>query len=150
MMDNQDFSTTFLVDQTPMEVFDAINDIGGWWTGNFEGSSQKLNDEYSVRFGDVHYSKQKLIEVIPGEKVVWLITDSKLTFVEDQTEWTGTKVSFEISKQGDKTQLHFTHQGLVPQFECFNGCSKGWEQYAQYSLHSFITTGKGMPATKEV
>lgn len=149
-MDNQDFSTTFLVDQPPMEVFDAINHIGGWWTENFEGNSQKLNDEYSVRFGDVHYSNQKLIEVIPGEKVVWLITDSKLTFVEHQTEWTGTKVSFEISKQGDKTQLHFTHQGLVPQFECFNGCSKGWEQYAQHSLHSFITTGKGMPAAKEV
>lgn len=148
-MDKQDFSTTFLVDQTPMEVFDAINDIGGWWTENFEGDSQKLNDEYSVRFGDVHYSKQKLIEVIPGEKVVWLITDSKLTFVERQSEWTGTKVSFEISKQGDKTQLHFTHHGLVPQFECFNGCSKGWEQYAQHSLHSFITTGKGMPARKE-
>ncbi|GAA3975116.1 SRPBCC family protein [Mucilaginibacter dorajii] len=147
-MDKQDFSTTFLVDQTPMEVFDAINDIGGWWTENFEGGSQKLNDEYSVRFGDVHYSKQKLIEVIPGEKVVWLITDSKLTFVEHQTEWTGTKVSFEISKQGDKTQVHFTHHGLVPRFECFNGCSKGWEQYAQHSLHSFITTGKGMPAKK--
>jgi hypothetical protein len=149
-MNNQDFSTTFLVDQTPMEVFDAINNISGWWTENFDGNSQKLDDEYSVRFGDVHYSKQKLIEVIPGEKVVWLITDSKLTFVEHQTEWTGTKVSFEISKQGDKTRMHFTHHGLVPQVECFNGCSKGWEQYAQHSLHSFITTGKGMPAGKEV
>lgn len=69
-MDNQDFSTTFLVDKTPMEVFDAINNIGGWWTENFEGQSQKLNDEYSVHFGDVHYSKQKLTEVIPGKKVV--------------------------------------------------------------------------------
>lgn len=87
----------------------------------------------------------ELIEVIPGKKVVWLVTDSKLTFVKDTNEWTGTKVIFDISKQGDKTKLTFTHEGLVPEVECYDACSPAWTQYVQNSLLCLITTGTGNP-----
>jgi plastocyanin len=147
-MNNKDFTTTILVGQTPTEVFDAINNVKGWWTETLEGGTEKLNDEFEVRFGDVHYSKQKLTEVIPGEKVVWVITDSKLTFVKDQTEWTGTKIVFDIVKKDAKTQVTFTQHGLVPSFECYGGCSNAWTDYIQNSLHSLITTGKGKPSPK--
>jgi hypothetical protein len=148
-MNNQSFTTCFLVDQTPEEVFDAVNNVRRWWTENLKGSSQKLNDEFEVRFGDVHYSRQKLIEVVPGKKVVWLITDSKLNFVEDKSEWTNTKISFDIYKQDNKTQLRFTHLGLIPKIECYNDCSNAWGYYVN-SLHCLITTGKGQPEPKEV
>ena len=148
-MQNKSFNTTFLVDQTPNEVFKAVNNVRGWWSEELEGNSENLDDEFTYRHGDIHYSKHKLIEVIPDEKVVWLTLDSKLTFVEKQNEWNNTKVIFEISKQNDKTRLHIIHEGLVPDFQCFENCTKGWTYYLENSLLPLITTGKGNPDQKK-
>ena len=148
-MKKQDYHINITVDATAHEAFESINNVTQWWTRNLEGSSQKLNDEFTVRFGDVHVSTQKLIEVIPDKKVVWLITDSKLNFIKDNQEWTGTKISFEISEKDNKTQIRFTHQGLVPEIECFNACSNAWGDYINNSLRNLVNTGKGQPTPKE-
>jgi hypothetical protein len=148
-MKEQDYTTNITVNATTQEVFHAINNVRGWWTENLEGNSEKLNDEFEVRFGDVHHSKLKLIEVAPRKKVVWLVTESKLNFIKDNQEWTGTKIIFEISGKGDETQVKFTHSGLVPKVECFDACSNAWTPYIQQSLFSLITTGEGNPAPKD-
>lgn len=142
-MNTTDFTTTILTDKTPETVFNAVNNVSGWWQGEIEGRTTKLNDEFIYRMEDLHFSKQKLVEIIPNKKVVWLITESKLSFTKDQSEWTGTTISFEISEQDNKTQLRFTHNGLVPAFECYGACSNAWGQLVQQSLFSLITTGKG-------
>jgi hypothetical protein len=144
-MQKQHFTTTLLVDQTPKEVFNAINDVRGWWSGfwneEIEGSSHQLNDEFTFEVKDVHFSRQKLIEVIPDRKVVWLVTDSKLSFLKDKSEWTGTKIIFDIFRKDNKTQVVFTHEGLVPGVECYSACSPAWTQYVQEKLFNLITTG---------
>lgn len=148
-MPAQDFSTTILVDQSPEEVFNAVNNVRGWWSEEIEGGTEKLHDEFLYHYKDVHISKMKLIEVIPGQKVVWQVLDNHFNFTEDKSEWKDTKIIFDISKQGDKTQLRFTHAGLIPQYECYNVCRDAWTNYITNSLRSLITTGKGQPNPKE-
>lgn len=144
-MKQQHFSTTILVDQSPLEVFNAINNVRGWWSEGIEGNTSKLNDEFIFEVKDVHFSRQKLTEVIPGKKVVWLVTDSRMEFLKDKKEWTGTKIIFDISETGNKTKLVFTHEGLAPGVECYDACSPAWTEYVQHSLYNLITSGKGDP-----
>jgi hypothetical protein len=130
----KDFTTTFLVDQSPNQVFKAATNVRGWWQGLFEeeiiGRTQDLNDEFTFRAGaGAHYSKQRLIELVPDQKVVWLVTEGELSFVEKKDEWKGTKIIFDISKQGNKTQVKFTHEGLNPDVACYDSCSSAWQMY---------------------
>jgi hypothetical protein len=149
MKKDQDYNTTILVNQSPKEVFDAINNVRGWWSENIKGDTQNLNDEFSYKYKDVHHCTMKLIEVIPDQKVVWLVTDNYFNFIKDQNEWKGTKVIFEISKKDNQTQLHFTHEGLVPAYECYDICFDAWTGYIQNSLRNLITNGKGTPNPAE-
>lgn len=138
-----DYTTTFFVDQTPEEVFNAINNVDKWWQGEIKGIATKLNDEFEYSMPGIHYSKQKVVEIIPDKKVVWLVTESNLSSFKNKKEWNGTKIIFDISEINGKTQLRFTHRGLVPAFQCYGDCSGAWEELIRKSLFSLITTGKG-------
>ena len=148
-MSDQNYTTSLTVDQTPEEVFDAINNVRGWWSEEIEGDTDKLGAEFKFHQEDLHRSTHKITEFVPGKKVVWHTTDSHISFVKDKTEWNGTDIVFEITKKGDKTELCFTHVGLVPAFECYGDCSDAWGIYINGSLRSLITTGKGKPNQKE-
>ena len=106
------------------------------------GSTDTIGDEFTYHYNPHHYSKQKITEFIPGKKVVWLVLDSSLNFVKNKNEWTGTKITFEIARKGDKTEVRFTHAGLVPDVECFGACSNAWGSYITGSLRNLITAGK--------
>src|ERR1017187_2728400 len=112
-MKTSNFTTTLLVDQTPKEAFNAINNVRGWWSEEIEGSTDKLNDEVTYHYQDVHRCKMKLIEVIPGKKEVWLVYDTYFNFTKEKKERKGTKISFDISKKKNKTQLPSPNVGLV-------------------------------------
>jgi hypothetical protein len=138
-MKNQDFTTTILVEQAPETVLNTLLNVRSWWSGlydeSFEGSSEKIGDEFSfLAGGGVHYTKQKLVELVPNKKIVWIVTESNLSFVDTTDEWTGTKISFDILPEGNKTKVVFTHIGLVPTFECYDSCAPAWTQYMQERL----------------
>jgi uncharacterized protein YndB with AHSA1/START domain len=118
-MESQNFTATILVEQSPAEVFKAINNPRAWWSDSIEGSTDKINEEWNYHFGDSHRSKMKTIESTPDKKVVWLVEENYFKNAKDQSEWVGNKITFEISKQGDKTKLLFTQIGLVPTYNCY-------------------------------
>ena len=148
-MNTRNFTTTLLVAATPQEAFDAINDVRGWWSGEIEGRTDALGAEFTYSYKNVHRTTQKITELVPGKKVVWHVTKSQINFVRDKSEWDGTDIVFEIARRGAKTQVRFTHVGLVPTIECYDGCSGAWGFYVGESLRDFIMRGKGQPNPDE-
>ena len=143
-MEGKSFTTSIMVEQTPERVFHAINDVRAWWSGEIEGRTDALGADFTYRYKKVHTTTQKITELVPNEKVVWHVTDSHIDFAK-RNEWTGTDIVFEIAKKGDKTEVRFTHVGLVPACDCYEACRKGWTFYVNESLRNLITTGKGEP-----
>jgi hypothetical protein len=141
-MSTQDFTTTFTVNQTPKAAFEAINDVAGWWSGDIKGSAGKLGDEFTYRYGNLHTSKQRVTEFIPGKRVVWHVVKASLNFVQNKDEWNGTRLVFDIVKRDGKTQVRFTHAGLLPDHECFEDCSSAWSSLIKSNLRKLITLGE--------
>ncbi len=148
-MSERDYTTSFEVEQSLEVVFDAVLNVRGWWSDDIVGDTDRPGAEFTFRAKDLHLSTQKIIEFVHGHRVAWRVTESQINFVEDKSEWTGTDIIFDISRKGDKTELRFTHAGLMPAIECYGDCSNAWNYYINSSLRSLITTGKGQPEQKD-
>jgi len=143
-MKKQDYTASIKVNATAQEAFNAINSVAKWWTQDMEGSSQKLNDVFTVHFGETFITVE-IVELAPGKKISWHVVDCYKHWLKDKKEWKGTKINWEISGQKDATRIIFTHIGLVPGLECYKGCENAWGQYINGSLFKLLTKGKGMP-----
>lgn len=140
----KDFSKTFQVKTPVKEVFLKIKDVRVWWSGlfaeEFKGASEKINDEFEFRAGEgLHYSKQRLVELIPNRKIVWLVTESNLSFLQNPKEWEETRLVFDLEEKNGNTVVTFTHVGLNPEVECYENCAPAWSQYLTDKLLPLIS-----------
>lgn len=149
MTSPENYSTTLLTDQRPETAFKAIKNFRAWWSEEIEGSTDQVGETFFYHYKDVHLCKLKLVELIPNKKLVYQVLDNQFNFVKDKSEWIDTKLVFDISTANGKTKVQFTHEGLVPDYECYNVCRDAWTSYLQGSLKSLIETGKGKPNPKE-
>ena len=145
----QNFTTDFTVEQTPEQTLAAITDVRAWWSGNIEGTTDQLGAEFTYRYQDIHYSKQRITELIPGRRVVWQVLDAYLDFTDNPREWVGSEIVFEVARAGDRTTVRFSHNGLTPDIECYEKCSSAWGFYINTSPKRLITTHEGAPNPAE-
>jgi hypothetical protein len=145
VMKSAGFTTTIVVDRSPEQAFTAINNVRGWWSGNVEGDTDRLGAEFTYRYQSAHRSTQKVTELVPGKKVVWHVLDSCLSFAADPSEWNGTDIVFEIGERNGKTEVRFTHVGLVSDFDCYDNCSNAWSMLVNGNLQRLIKTGRTQP-----
>lgn len=141
-MKRRGYTTSFTVDQSPQDVFEAINDVSAWWSGKIEGRTDQLGAEFTYSYESYHRSTHKITEFAPARKVVWHTINASINFVTDKSEWNGTDVVFEIVRKGSQTELRFTHVGLVPKLECYGDCSGAWGSLISENLRDLITRGK--------
>jgi hypothetical protein len=146
-MNHKDYQTSIIVNVTAKEAQGAINKVSEWWTKNFKGSSNKVDDKFTVRFGET-FVDFKVDEIVPGKKMAWSVTDCYLHWLNDKKEWNDTKIEWEISGNGKSIKINMTHVGLVPEIECYNDCRKGWNFYVNESLLKLLTEGMGIPDKK--
>ena len=148
-MTTQDYTATLLVAQDKTETFNAITNFRGWWSEQIEGETDKLNEVFIYHYKDIHLCKIKLIELVADKKLVYKVVDNRFNFTKDKSEWKNTKLIFEISTVGNETKVKFTHEGLVPEYECYEICKDSWGGYIKKSLFNLITMGKGQPNPKD-
>jgi hypothetical protein len=141
----ESFTTTLSVDQSPAEVFAAINNVRGWWSENIEGRTDQPGADFTYRHKDLHRCTIRVTELTSPQRVAWLVVENHFNFTDDTTEWKGTEICFDISRKESKTEIRFTHRGLVPAYECFDVCSNSWDFYLHTSLRALIRTGNGLP-----
>ena len=129
---------------SPAEALNRVNQVPDWWTRNFTGRAQNPGDTFTDRFGDT-FEDYKVSEVVPGQRVVWQVTDCNLHWIGDRKEWKGTSIVWEASRENGQTQVRMTHLGLVPGAECYASCKAGWDFCVGESLLSLLTENQGLP-----
>jgi hypothetical protein len=127
-------------------IYNALtSEIPRWWTDSFSGVSDMQNGVFTVKFGEGIF-KTIRVESLTSSNIVWMVEDAliRIPQLQNQTEWIGTKIIWEIISEGPGTILRLTHIGLNSKFECYDICSDGWKEFAQ-SLKAYLETGEGFP-----
>ncbi|WP_212743121.1 SRPBCC domain-containing protein [Microbacterium sp. 2FI] len=138
------YTTTIRTNASPMDAFDAINDVASWW-GRITGTTTAVGDEFVYVVPGLHYSGFRVIELEQGRRIAWLVTGSYLDFVGDKQEWNDSTVRFDIVDVDGGTEVVFTHEGLTADDECYDICTNAWGMFVNGSLKALIDTGQGAP-----
>lgn len=147
---SESYTMAFTVDRTAEQVFDAINTPRIWWNELIEGSAAAVGDEFGFDMPGIHRTRMRVTEADPARRVVWHVLENHFSFVQDQNEWLGTDVIFDIDTTDHGTIVRLTHVGLVPEFECYEVCSGAWTHHLNAGLRALLTTGNPAPMTAEL
>lgn len=93
------------------EVFNSLITLKEWWPEDFQGKDVERNSECILTTGDSHYSKNKVIDFLPGKKFAWRTTESIRQ--SDGFYWRNTKFIFALAPKGNNTLITFTCDGVV-------------------------------------
>ena len=143
------YSTQVLIKGPPRQVFEAIaHHVQQWW-GYTDLPVRGVGDVFTTRF-DTTFWKFEVSTFEPHSHIIWHCIEARHIhkgYEGIETEWIGTSVEWKLEAVGEQdTLLHFLHNGLVSELNCYEICYPAWEYFVTQSLKQFVETGKGMPA----
>jgi hypothetical protein len=143
-MGNNDFNSSISAKISADEAIKKISNVPEWWGVTFAGSSERQDEKFTVKMTGDSYFNFTVVELTPGKRVVWLVTDCYMPWYSDKKEWTNTRLVFDLHENNGVTEVNFKHEGLTPNVECYKDCESGWTHWIKTSLFSYLTTGKGV------
>jgi hypothetical protein len=149
-MNTQGYSRVITVKNTPEAVYEALTaGIEHWWTKP-DKPLLKVGDQAKFTFPPGKSFWTFEATVLISEKYVEMTCVDALHLHEGQPkeiekEWLNTKVMWKIIPQGEYTEIHFTHLGLMPSLLCYEVCQEGWDFFFTDSLKAYLSNGIGMP-----
>ncbi len=143
-MENNNFKSSITVGIGSVEAIRKISKVPEWWGVSFSGSAEKQGDKFVIKMGEEAFFNMTVTELIPGKRVVWSVGDCYMPWYTDKTEWSNTRLIFDLTEKNGETTLVFTHEGLTPKSECYTDCEPGWNHWIKTSLFTYLTTGKGV------
>jgi len=136
-----DYATQVEIPRSRNVLFNALSrELEAWW-GKQDQPLSEAGIIFKVSWGTPWY-QFRVIEYKEDELMVWECIDANqiipgLSDVEK--EWVGTKIHWQLEKlTPDTTILHFKHEGLIPDFLCFDFCSRTWDQFLKERLISYL------------
>ena len=144
MKNISDFNYKLTVRGSARHTQAKIAEISQWWAKKVTGKSEKLNDQFTVHFGETFVDFQ-ISELIEGTKTAWLVTDCNLHWLKDKKEWNKDEIIWNLSEKDGKTSIDFVHKGMTPESECYETCKPGWTHHIKDSLVRLIEEGRGLP-----
>ncbi len=128
-----------LIDAPVDVVYRAVTEqkgLAGWWTVQAL-AKPTVGAVADFKFGDRYHTAMRVTGLEPPRKIQW-------ECVEGDEEWVGTKIVFDLEKQGDQTLVRFAHSDWRQATDFYASCNYNWGYYLK-SLKSYCETGKGTP-----
>lgn len=150
-MSGRSYSTDILTSARPESVYDAITKhIDEWWT-ELSNQALQVGDQLIVRFERTTSWVMTVSEALPSQSLVWKVAEANhdLEGLTTGDEWTGTTIMWTIAGNNAGSKVTLTHDGLVPELQCYEICESGWGHFLT-SLKSYLDTGKGHPYRAEI
>ncbi len=138
----QNYRATISAPVSPDSARAAIFDeMHLWWTDRTERAPSGV----TVRFNRSHAS----FAFDPQNPLIWRCTDANMIIenVADSTEWTGTRLLWEISPTDTGCTVTLEHEGLNDTLACLDVCTRGWQHFFETSLLAHLTGGTPAPQT---
>ncbi|MCP4441619.1 MAG: hypothetical protein GY810_22145 [Aureispira sp.] len=139
----ENYSKEFFITKDSNIVHQAISEeTNKWWTSKIDEKEDVLH----LKFGDTYKVIKRKELIAPTIVLEWEVLDAFIAHdaISKKGEWKGTKIKWEIKKAEKGCIVSFSHQGLIPDFECYEMCVKGWGFYLD-SLIQYLETGVGNP-----
>ena len=145
-MSGKSYSAEILISVKPESVYKAITkSIDKWWT-ELSNQAVQVGDQLSVRFEKTTSWVMTVSEAIPNLSLIWRVVEANhdLEDLSKRDEWKDTTIKWKIAENEKGSKVTLTHQGLIPELECYKICHAGWS-YFLGSLKSYLETGRGYP-----